>query len=300
MRASAIWDGLTRLLADPPPGDLFEVSARGIAAARLSGGVAERKFTPLADGVLTVTPLRDNVTGEAAFQAAVNALSGAAAGRRRRAALILPDYCSRVTVLDFEAFPSSAAEQAPLIRFRLKKTVPFDIDAAALSYHTQPAARGKGRVEVVAAVTPLEILARYETPFRAAGFHPGLVTTSLLAALRLVKPGGVALVAKLSGRVLTLAVIDETAVRLVRCVELEHVAPSEIEPVLLPTLPYIEDELGRPATRLLLCGFGAQAERWGPAWAAEWGMTLEIPGSHHGLPGEDDAGLLGLLEGAHA
>ena len=64
------------------------------------------------------------------------------------------------------------------MRFRVKKTVPFDIESAAVSYWVQPAAGSKGKVEVVAVTVALEILARYEALFRNAGFQPGEVTTS--------------------------------------------------------------------------------------------------------------------------
>jgi hypothetical protein len=35
-----------------------------------------------------------------------------------RAAVILPDYCARVAVLDFDAFPDDPEEQQALVRFR--------------------------------------------------------------------------------------------------------------------------------------------------------------------------------------
>jgi Tfp pilus assembly PilM family ATPase len=49
----------------------------------------------------------------------------------------------------------------------------------------QPA-EGK-KFDVVVVVAPLEVISRYEAPFRAAGMNPGLVTTSSLAALNLVR-----------------------------------------------------------------------------------------------------------------
>src|SRR5207244_3377183 len=73
-------------------------------------------------------------------------------GKRREAALILPDYCARVAVLDFDSFPADPKEQLSLVRFRLKKSVPFDVDSAAVGYWAQPAAGGKQ--DVVAAVAP--------------------------------------------------------------------------------------------------------------------------------------------------
>ena len=92
--------------------------------------------------------------------------------KRRRAALILPDYAARVTVLDFDSFPSSPEEQLSLIRFRVKKTLPFDIDSAAVSYFAQPAEKG-ATIEVVAVIVALEMIARYEALFRAHEFSAG-------------------------------------------------------------------------------------------------------------------------------
>ena len=88
-----------------------------------------------------------------------------------------------MAVLDFDNFPSDAKEQLALIRFRLRKSVPFDVESAAISYFVQPA-EGK-KFDVVVVVAPLEVVSRYEAPFRAAGMNPGLVTTSSLAALNL-------------------------------------------------------------------------------------------------------------------
>ncbi len=66
-----------------------------------------------------------------------------------------------------------------------------------------------------------DIVARYEALFRAAGFHPGEVTTSSLAALNLYRGEGVAVVAKLSGQVLTVTVLSGNTIKLFRCVKLE-------------------------------------------------------------------------------
>ena len=287
---------LRTLLADPPPAQVFEISGGGIASARLGEGISEIAFQPLAPGTLEVSPLKDNVRNEEAFTAAVNAAAGPGPGRKRRVALILPDYCTRIAVLDFDAFPGAVEEQEHLVRFRMKKSVPFDIEGAALSYYAQPKSGRKNKIEVVVAVTALEILARYEAPFRAAGLHPGIVTTSLLASLHMVDAGGVTVVAKICGRVLTVGVLDENALKLVRCVDLETVDTSEMESVLLPTLAYVEDELGRPATRVLLCGFGARASQWAAAWRETWGATVEPLRSRRGLPGEADAGVMGYME----
>ena len=223
---------LQALLQDPPPGHVFEISETGVAAARLEGAAPEVNFYALPPGALAVSPLKDNVANAEALQAAVHTLAGEAAGKKRRAALILPDFCSRVAVIDFDSLPAAADEQQALVRFRMKKSVPFDLEGAALSYFVQPSANPKSKIDVVVAVTALEILARYEAPFRAEGFQPGLVTTSLLASLNLLNPDGVTVLTKLSGAALTVAVLQESALKLVRCVELDRVETEEVEAVL--------------------------------------------------------------------
>ena len=199
---------IARLMKDPPPNHLFELSESGLAFAH---GV-HTGFQPFEPGTLAASPVEDNILRADAIVSAIHqAAPGSGSKKRRHAALILPDYAARVTVLDFDAFPSSPEEQVSLIRFRVKKTIPFDIDSAAVGYFAQTPAPGKNaakkKIEVLAVTVALEVIARYEALFRSAGFQPGVVTTSMLAALNLYRGEGVAVVAKLSGRVLTVAVL---------------------------------------------------------------------------------------------
>src|ERR1035438_10085106 len=246
-------DKLKSLLQEAPPAMAFEISEAGIAAARI-GARAELDFLPLKPGTLSVSPLKENVLDADEFVSAVRSLAGTQAARKRRdVALILPDFSARISVLDFDSFPKDAKEQAALIRFRLKRSVPFDVETAALSYWAQAGAKGK--MDVVVVMAPLEIVSRYEAPFRTAGMNPGLVTTSSLAALELAPEAGLSVIAKLSGRVLTVLVRDKIQLKLVRCLELPSPSLADVAAVLIPTFVYIEDNLGRRAEQLFLCGF---------------------------------------------
>ena len=208
-----------------------------------------------------MSPVHDNVLRLEALLAQVRAVAPVDGGRkRRRAALILPDYAVRVTVLDFDEFPTDAKEQASLVRFRMKRSVPFDVDSAALSYHPQREEGDGKRVDVVVAIAPREIVARYEMPFRMAGFHVGWVTTSTLAAVDLVAPAGVKVLAKRAGRVLSLAVLAGGTLKLIRSIELTDFTPGEIAGHLHPTLAYVEDQLAAIPDVVLLCGFGEDSE----------------------------------------
>lgn len=292
-----IFDSLSRLLKDAPPSYAFEVSEAGIAFAP-PGRPDEIVFHEFEPGVISVSPAHDNVQRPEIFAAHVSALVPANGSKKRRpATLILPDHSARVQVLDFDSFPGAAEEQQALVRFRFKKSVPFDVDSAAVSYYAQPAV-AKGKIEVVAAVISLDIIARYEAAFRGAGFLPGIVTTSSLAALNLAPAEGLVVLAKLSGRVLSVMVAQGSRLKLVRTVELDDITSDDILTVLYPTLAYVEDEMSSKADRLLLCGFGPSTAVWAAEWNTEMGVPVEGLQSRLGAPGPYNAGLLGYLEGA--
>jgi type IV pilus assembly protein PilM len=286
-------ESLKALLQEPPPSMAFEITEAGIAAARI-GSRAELSFQPLKAGVLSVSPLKENVNDPDEFSAAVRAVAGGQGSRKRRdVALILPDFSARISVLDFDSLPSDPKEQAALVRFRLKRSVPFDVESAAMSYWAQNA--GQKKVEVLAVVAPLEIVARYESPFRTLGMNPGLVTTSSLAALELAPESGLSVIAKLTGHVLSVVVRDKGSVRLVRCLELPATDLEDVAAVLLPTFVFIEDNLGGRAERLLLCGFGERTDEAQRRFQEELGVEAEPMRSPLGTPGENNAGLLGYL-----
>ena len=286
---------LANLLKDPPPTQVFELSEEGIAFARVAEP-GQVNFAPFQAGVLQVSPAHDNVHQADAFQQEILRIAPPNGHRKRRAALILPDYSARVAVLDFDAFPEDPEEQLALLRFRMKKSVPFDVDSAMVSYAAQQHHKSGPKIEVLAALMAVEIVARYEAPFRAAGFQPGLVTVSSLAALSLVRAEQISMLVKLSGRVLSVLVLDGNAVKLTRCVELDEAGPDEIESVLHPTVAYIEDELKSKPKRIWLCGFGAQSGDLAERWQSEWGVEMEPLRSRFGNPGRNNAGLLGYLE----
>ncbi len=278
-----------RILEDPPPRFVFEVSERGIAAAR-GGRPPQIGFQPLEDDVIAVSPVEDNVRRIDAFTAGIQAIAPREK-KRERAVVILPDFAVRTSVLDFDAFPSEPDEQRSLVRFRIKKSLPFDLEAASLSYYPQHSAATK-RWDVVVSVAPIEILARYETPFRSSGFHPGLITTSSLCALEMIKTPGVAVMAKLSGRTLTIAVTDRGALKLLRTIELAAAEASEIASHLYPTFAYVEDQLGTRPAGVLTCGLGRLNEEL----AIELGEECTPLRSQYGAPDQFNAGLLGYLE----
>jgi type IV pilus assembly protein PilM len=147
---------------------------------------------------------------------------------------------------------------------------------------------------VVVVAAALEIVSRYEAAFRAAGLHPGHVTTSAIAMAELNQTPGIAVIARLNGRVLTVVVMNGHALRLVRTVELASTDAEEVLGLLFPTMAYVEDEMGTQAARILVCGLGEAGRA--PEWVSELQVPVEPLRSRFGTPNSVNAGLLGYLE----
>jgi type IV pilus assembly protein PilM len=211
-------------------------------------------------------------------------------GRRRTAALILPDHSCRTAVLDFDSFPANADEQRALLKFRMRKSVPFDIESASLAYHMNPRGDGK-KMDVVVSVMAQDNLQRYEAPFRAAGLHVGLVSPSGLSMLHCLPAGGCRVVLKLSGVVLTIAAVVDGALRLLRTIEVPEQTPDAVDDHLLPTLTYMEDEWQRRAEAIHLV---APLDEWAQHWQAQ-GLPVEPLPSPFGKASSWNAGLMGYL-----
>jgi type IV pilus assembly protein PilM len=288
----------SNLLREPPPTHAFELSEAGLAVAPVSQP-AHARFDAFEPGVLLASPAQENIQRPQAVLESIQKLVPGNGHRKRRAAVILPDYCARVAVLDFDTFPSDPEEQQALVRFRLKKSVPFEVETAVVSYIQQPRPEGdKGapKVDVLAAAMASDVVRQYEAPFRLAGFQPGLVTTSSLAALNLLAAAGITLLVKLSARVLSVLVLQGNTVNLARCMELEGGELEDIESVLHPTIAYVEDQLkGRP-NQIWLSGFGPNVHEVAARWQNEWGVAVEALRSRFGQPDQANAGLFGYLE----
>ncbi len=294
----SILNQLGSLFDDPAPSHVFELSQAGIAWAVRStrrGQPPKIGFQRFEGEVLVLSPVKDNVVQpEALARAVAGAIPANGGGRRKReAAIILPDYCTRVSVLDFESFPGEHDEQLQLVRFRLKKAVPFDLDSARVNFQAHKSGK---HYEVVVAAASEEIVARYEAPFRQAGYLPGFCTTSMLAAMDLVPARDLNLAVKLCDRVLTVALCDGRHPKLVRCVELAEMTFEDVMAVLYPTLAYAEDELRRRPVKMLICGFGDATEALREQWSVDLGIPVETMRSHWADPGEFNTGMIGWLQ----
>src|SRR4051794_32402288 len=106
--------------------------------------LSERRLPP---GALVPGLANANIATPGAVRDAVTDALAAVSGRGRDVVVILPDASVRIVLLEFESLPEKRQDADPVVRFRLKKSLPFDIENSALSYDTR---RSNGVVRVVA------------------------------------------------------------------------------------------------------------------------------------------------------
>lgn len=197
-----------------------------------------------------------------------------------------------------------------LLRFRLRKAVPFPIDEASLTYSVQFA--DEKLVEVLAVAIARPILEDYERIFVDAGYRVGMVLPSIIAALALcdAEAEGVTLLAKASGFTLSVVLMEPGRVRLIRCVDLatgddagisqEASTPAQsaktMMPLLQQTLAYAEDQVGERVAQVVLSGFEDETENLCARITDEFDIPAYALNSKFGNATVETAGLLGMLE----
>jgi type IV pilus assembly protein PilM len=247
-----------------------EITSAGVVAAR--PGEAEQEivssFAPLRPGVLAGGLKTPNFTDRAAVASALRQALGEISVKDTQITVVIPDAAVRVLLLDFDLLPSKLAEALPIIRFRLRKLVPFEVEDAAVSYQLMP---GKpGLVRVIVAVSPAAVVAEYESAVREAGYEPGVVLPSTLAALAAVSGEEPALVINRNGSSVTTAITRQNELLLHRTLELTEKewlpeensfhAAEELQQSVSVAVAYFEDTLAAPPRQLMSCGLGGPEE----------------------------------------
>jgi type IV pilus assembly protein PilM len=222
-----------------------EISSQGVVAARSADAAAPLGAVArvdLAAGAV-VPGLRpgnvvDRVAVAAAVRKALESLDAKANSRDADVALVIPDSAVRVLLLDFDSLSNKAAEALPIVRFRLKKLLPFDADDAMVSYQVMSA--GKNLVRVLAVAVPRDVLSEYETAVREAGFEPGAVLPSTLAALVSVDDDAPALLVNANTLGVTTAIVQRGVLLLHRSVDLQEQETRLAGGVAAPSLPLVD------------------------------------------------------------
>ncbi len=257
----------------------IDLRPEGVVAARADN--AEGLLTAIAranvpEGAVLPGLKAGNIVERGAVIASVRKTLDAVADKTkgREITLVLPDAAVRVIFLDFDSLPGKPAEALPLVRFRLKKLIPFESDEAAISYQTM--STSKGLVRVLAVAIPRDVLTEYESVVREAGYEPGAVLPSTLAALAgLDVTDSAVLVVNAGPKGVTTAIVREGILLLHRSVDMTTEEPY-VEPVV--SLPLVDVDTSHEEWALqqpLPVGVTATAEAARMAAMAEPSAVLE-------------------------
>lgn len=228
------------------PRTAIELAPEGVLAATIPPGseTPSYAFAALAPGSLVPGVAEANIRAQDAVVGAMRTALNELSPKSHAVTLVLPDTSVRVFVLDFDTLPAKAAETIPVLRFRLRKMVPFDVEHAALSY--QVLVQAEGSVKVLATVMPGPVLAEYEAAARSAGFEPGVVLPSSLASLAALDSLEPILAVNLSGQALTTSITSGQDLHLFRTVDLpedREARTAEIQRSIAVAAAYYEDKL---------------------------------------------------------
>jgi hypothetical protein len=108
-------------------------------------------------------------------------------GRPRRIGLILPDVVGKVSLVRFERVPTKTQDLDQLVRWQVRKSAPFAIEEAQVSY--VPGLRGADGHEFVVTLAKREVIQEYEQLCAEAGAHAGIVDLTTLNVINTVLAG---------------------------------------------------------------------------------------------------------------
>lgn len=176
--------------SSPPPGVAVEIGARRVTAVALSVGstptLQAHATEPLADGLVVPSLTGPNITDGAAVAAVVRRTLEAVGGRARRVALVVPDGVAKVSLVKFDKLPASTEDLDQLVRWQVKKSVPFPLEQAVVSWARGSVDAG-GATELIVTVARRDAVAEYEAACAAAGVHAGIVDISTFNMINAVR-----------------------------------------------------------------------------------------------------------------
>lgn len=251
----------------PLPEAALEISAEAVTACAVTSrgrDVAVQAYAvePIGAGVVTPSMTSRNVNDSAALVRAVAAAVEHLGTHPVRLALVLPDLAGRVSLVRFDRIPERREDLDQLVRWQLRKSSPFPVDDACLSYvPSVQAPDGSGEMFVVMARR--EIVREYESACEEAGLHPGIVDLSTLSVLNLflaegTKDGGDWLLVHMRPEYTSLAIMRGEHVIFYR--NRPEGDEDSLADVVHQTTMYYQDRLsGQGFARVLLGGTGRTA-----------------------------------------
>jgi len=229
----------------PDPPLAVEIGVDRLAAVRWArnGSVHDIAVEPLPPGAIVASAVETNLRDAEVVRAALSKVCKRLHAENEDVAMLLPDPVIRVFVQHFEEFPRPAEEALPMLRWKLKKSVPFGVDETLLSYMRQ--APREGGVDILTAFARLRIVREYEELAESVKLRPGIILSSSLAAVALLEEHKTTLLARVSDTVLTTAIVRDGILCAYRCTELpargKDLTPQMLQEEIFPATVYYRE-----------------------------------------------------------
>jgi len=249
---------LSRLFAPPRPLVAVEIGARHVAALRLGAGrpglVEAHAVEALPDGAVVPSLGASNLADAPAVAAAVGRVLGAVGGARH-VALVVPDSAAKVTLVKFDQVPARESDLDAMLRWNIRKSLPFKIESAQVTW-TAGATDAAGGREFLVAASRRDVIEEYERACLAAGAHPGIVdlaTFNLINLQAALGGGGDGLLVHVAADYVSLAIVRDGHVIVFRHRGAE--GEESLADLVHQTAMYYEDRLGgKGFGRVVLAG----------------------------------------------
>jgi type IV pilus assembly protein PilM len=263
----------------PHPPMVVEIAPGHVAAARWGnsrGTIEACSMEPLQLGSVMPSPVETNITQPDAVRSALRAVFNRVPDRGTPLALLVPDPVVRVFILPFDSLPRRVDEALPVLRWRLKKSVPFDVDETVVSWMRQ--AGPQGNLEVVTAIARKGIVREYEEILESLGARNIIVLSSTLATVPLLEERGATLLARYSGKTLTTVIVNGPNLCVYRATDMlaeaEIIEPMAVLEEIFPATAYYQDTWGGTIDRARLAGFGSREREFREALEPELGFPV--------------------------
>ena len=237
-------------LKTTPPTVGLHLDAERVTAVQVERDGATPVIRAVASSALPTGAIVPSLTGHNVAQrdVVVRAIRGAIeelGGRPRRVALVVPDAAAKVSLLPFEQVPSNPRDLEQLLRLHLRKTVPFPVDEAQITW-----ARGgalDGATTMIVTAMRRAIVEEYEAVCAAAGLHAGTVDIATFNVLNLAlltdgTGAGDSLLVHVTPGYASIGVLRDGALIFFRT--RPHDASEPVADVVHQTRMYYEDRLG--------------------------------------------------------
>lgn len=166
------------------------VSAASVETRAGAPVVSVHATEPLPAGALVPSLTGANVVNRSIVMTALQRVLERT-GYPRRIGLVVPDLVAKVSLVRFEQVPARASDLDQLVRWQVRKTAPFPIEEAQVSY--EPGLKAADGQEFIVALARRSVVEEYESLCRDAGAHAGLVdlaTFNVVNAALAAMPAG--------------------------------------------------------------------------------------------------------------